>query len=130
MGETEACIDKLAPRRNQQRTSEIVSEQAEPQQNKRVAAHQATHAGAITPGPRPGHRAAQHVAPRVMDMITRGRNGPASPVASSRKMKSVSSPRLSFGSKRTLRLRAKSEIKRLEQNVVRNAFSGLMSQAS
>ena len=68
VGETKARIDKLAPRRNQQRTSEIVGEQAEPQQNERVTAHQATHAGAITHGPRPGYRAAQHVAPRVMDM--------------------------------------------------------------
>src|SRR3954471_6413659 len=57
-------------------------------------------------------------------------NRPRSPVASNLRMKSVSSPREILGSKRTLRLSSTAEINRLEQNVVRSEFQGVISQES
>ena len=128
MGETKPRVDKLALRRDQQSAGDIVGEQPEPQQEQRVPPHQAPHARAVADGTLPRDCPAQHVAPGCW-MCSRRSKRPRSPVLSRRKTKSVSSPRLSRGSKRTSRLRAGSEMKRLEQNVVRSTFSGPISHA-
>ena len=68
MGKAKAGIDKLSAREDEQRTSKIVQHQPTPQKKQRMPAYHCAHSGAVPFSSLARHCAAQHIAPRVMDI--------------------------------------------------------------